>query len=114
MILCGQMGESPDPSCVFGKDRALMQIGQDTAGVQHKRDEVLQRMLPCRLKVIDDRSTKIVFWHQGKGLGKRFSSQTDATLAENHEVGRQIRIILDTIIPVFTADNAMILLIILA
>src|SRR5437879_1933457 len=114
MILCGQMGESPGTSCVFGKDRALMQIGQDTAGIQHKRDEVLQRMFLRLLNVVDDRSTKIEFWHQGKALGKRFPSQTDATLVENHEVGCQIRIILDTIIPVIPTAIAQILLIRLA
>src|SRR5260221_234860 len=80
---------------IVRKDRSLVQVGRDTAGVQYKRTEVLQRMLPCRLKGSDDRLAKIVFRHGWEGLHKRFPIETDAMVVENHEKGGEIRVMLN-------------------
>src|SRR5947207_11651109 len=114
MVLLRKMTKSPDTPCIFRKDRTMMQVGRDTAGVQYKRNEVLQRMLPCRLKVIDDRLAKIVFRHRWEGLHKSFPIETDAMVVENREQDGEIRIMLNSIIPVFPVAAAQILLILLA
>ena len=114
MVLLRKMTKSPDTPCIFRKDRTMMHVGRDTAGVQYKRNEVLQRMLPCRLKVIDDRLAKIVFRHRWEGLHKRFPIETDAMVVENREKDGEIRIMLNGIIPVFPVAAAQILLILLA
>ena len=44
MILFRQMGESPDPSCVFGKDCAIRQVSGGATGIQYKRDGGVERI----------------------------------------------------------------------
>src|SRR5947209_17226266 len=78
MILFRQMGESPDPSCIFGKDCAIRQVSRGATGVQNKRDGIVERITRCGLHGFNERISKSAFWYSGNGLRARFPVQTDA------------------------------------
>src|SRR5437016_3468682 len=114
MILFRHVVESPGPSCIFGKDRAIRQVSRGATGVQYKRDGVVERITRCGLHGFNERILKSAFWYSGKGLRDRFAVQTDAMLMKHREIESEIRVAQDALIPVFPGAIVQSLLIVLS